>query len=211
MENKKILIGTGIGILAIIAIVAVVLISGCVEEKPTNCSAGTNVTGCNKSCNTDSDCCGTCCGCINKNETCNVEENVVCKIPMCKCVNSECKIFRFKENKTKEFCTAESWEDRERCVDKRVNIIGKLSVSEAGFSVTTGKWVNDSRWLDGGYYLGYYIDCGDGWEECRSYLHKTVNVIGIVEVGCDSDTKCYDVASYYVRVESIKLLENNYK
>jgi len=33
MENKKILIGTGIGILAIIAIVAVVLISGCVEEK----------------------------------------------------------------------------------------------------------------------------------------------------------------------------------
>ncbi|PKM91959.1 MAG: hypothetical protein CVU81_03070 [Euryarchaeota archaeon HGW-Euryarchaeota-1] len=35
VENKKILIGTGIGILAIIAIIAVVLISGCFEEKQT--------------------------------------------------------------------------------------------------------------------------------------------------------------------------------
>ncbi len=95
--NKKILIG--IGILA--AIAAIVLLSGCVEEKSTtNCSTK-NITLCNISCDTDFDCRGTCCGCINKNEDCQTESggglfnphiSVVCDMTgECKCVNGKCE------------------------------------------------------------------------------------------------------------------------
>lgn len=51
-KAKKKLIGIGI-----FAVLEIVLISGCIEEKPTNCSVITNnFTGCNTSCSIDSDC-----------------------------------------------------------------------------------------------------------------------------------------------------------
>lgn len=100
-----------IKILTIFGILGIILASGCIEEpeKPTNCSAITNnFTGCDISCNTNSDCIRTCCGCINKNENCQTELNgmiVHCSLVAgeCKCINNECKFFEQIEPKPETY------------------------------------------------------------------------------------------------------------
>jgi len=111
VEKTKILIGIGI---LIFAIIGIVLISGCIEEKPkekpSNCSTITNnFTGCNISCSSDSDCMRTRCGCINKNENCQTElrdndvtQGVACDIIAgeCECVNGKCEFVQNLTNNT---------------------------------------------------------------------------------------------------------------
>lgn len=114
--NKKILIGTRISAI----IVAILLLSGCVDEKPDICSTN-NITLCNISCDTDSDCQGTCCGCINKNETCKFEEGVLCKIPVCKCANRKCEISFASNPINSSNVTTDGMDKIEDAIKKKLN------------------------------------------------------------------------------------------
>jgi len=91
-------------ILVIFGLFGILLISGCVNEKPAvpaepaNCSAVNNdFSGCDISCDADSDCKTSCCGCVNENENCRTESNggnVSCELAArnCKCMDKKCTL-----------------------------------------------------------------------------------------------------------------------
>ena len=108
MKNKIKITLTGTGILIIIGII---MISGCVEEEtPGSCTIN-NPVACNLSCEADTGCERTCCGCINENENCVMEldgMSVDCMLAdgECRCVNGKCELFEespkndIRENQT---------------------------------------------------------------------------------------------------------------
>ncbi|PKP57603.1 MAG: hypothetical protein CVT89_04245, partial [Candidatus Altiarchaeales archaeon HGW-Altiarchaeales-2] len=67
------------------------------------------------------DCQGTCCGCINKNETCKFEEGALCEIPSCNCVNRKCEI-PFASNPTNSSnVTTDGMDKIEDAIKKKLN------------------------------------------------------------------------------------------